>query len=59
MGDIHEIKKKLPQHCFFAYEYKEKHLIYMSKNVTKKNMLIYYSWEKKTKNTIFLTETRF
>ena len=59
MRDIHEINKKSPQHCSFACEYKEKHLIYMSKNVTKKNMLIYYSWEKKTKDIIFLTETRF
>ena len=41
--DIHKIEKNDPVDIsFFDYENKEKHPIYVSKNVVKKNMLIYY-----------------
>ena len=41
--DMHKIgKKDSIGITFFGYENKEKHLSYISKNVVKKNMLIYY-----------------
>ena len=40
---MHKIgKKDSIDITFFGYENKEKHLSYVSKNVVKKNMLIYY-----------------
>ena len=41
--DIHKIEEK-NSICIsvFTYENKEKHPIYVSKNVVKKNMLVYY-----------------
>ena len=46
LRDIHKIEKKKKKNSIgidvFGYENKEKHPIYVSKNVVKKNMLIYY-----------------
>ena len=40
--DIDNIKKEFHRISIFGYENKEKHPIYVSKNVVKINMLIYY-----------------
>ena len=53
--DIQKISKKNSiSISAFGYENKEKHPIYVSKNVMKKNMLVYYWKQKKAKYTMFL-----
>ena len=55
--DIHKIEKKNSIGIsVFGYKNKEKHPIYVLKNVLKKNLLIYYSWEKKKKDIMFLSK---
>ena len=55
---IHKIDKKTNSNSIsvFGYENKEKHPIYVSKNVVKKKMLIYYQEKKKERDTMFLSK---